>query len=89
MTRKDFQNLKTYLAETLLFYHDLSETVNLVVQNEISADEYYQMHRSFEVNFPNQNTSNDFKNLYMVAHDYLQLEYPDFCKLLLSTRNQD
>lgn len=94
MTRKHFQNLKGYLAENLLKYNDLNETVNYVAYNEISTEEYYKMHRSLESIYPitHVSMSNDIKNLYVVAKEYLHLEYPDLCKILLSNpqlnRNQ-
>ncbi|XP_063702177.1 uncharacterized protein LOC134832170 [Culicoides brevitarsis] len=81
MKRREFENLKKYLAENIGEYKDVPGTIAYLYSNEIPHLERIRMENNFDVEF----LEDHLNTWYIVLHDYLELSSLDFVRVLKSS----
>lgn len=81
ITPDDLLDLKSYLVRSLAYYSDVAETVEYVMDYEVSSQDRLLFYRAFEKEFPGE--SDSVKNLYSVTKNFLNMQHIDLCKLFV------
>ncbi|XP_063701406.1 uncharacterized protein LOC134831580 [Culicoides brevitarsis] len=78
MERKDFVDLKEYLAKYLYKYKDMTGTIAYLYNHQIPLPERIQIEKDFDTKYD----EDDLKIWYTVLRGYLNMNDLDFCRTL-------
>ncbi|XP_063708279.1 uncharacterized protein LOC134836924 [Culicoides brevitarsis] len=82
MTRDDLHNLKEYLKRNIIYYKDMQDTLDFLLNHVISMEQVIHLYEMYLEEYREVDDYDGVRKLYVILSGYLNLPQEEICKII-------